>query len=45
MEEVFEQHQIERTQQNVDRFFEAYLSRLTDFLPADQQSPYPAHEN
>ena len=27
-------------QQNVDRF-EAYLSRLTDFLPADQHDPLP----
>ena len=41
VEEVFEQNQIERTQQNVDRFFEAYLSRLTDFLPADQHDPLP----
>ena len=41
VEEVFEQNQIERTKQNVDRFFKAYLSRLTDFLPSDQHEPLP----
>lgn len=41
VEEVFEQNQVEHRPEQVERFFAAYLSRLTDFLPADQHDPLP----
>ena len=41
VELIFNQNSIEFTQAEIDRFFTAYLERLSHFLPTDNTTPLP----